>query len=161
MSFGHSKCAGLNVLQVNQTNQACACACACAFLRLDMSVRISPFVRHAWLPVSKSVCGFFVFWACHRLVGQTNKQTNKCAYVFPCSFTSQVDVSGNCSSEYKIVKARESETEIIKTRNLSNCTKRSHNDTKLNPVMYGVNSVSKFHVNFSKSAVTPFGFNET
>lgn len=71
------------------------------------------------------------------------KQKIKRGCVFLSFLTSQVDVSGNCSSEYRIVKAKESEAEINKTRNLSNCTQRSHNITKLNPVMYGVNSVSK------------------
>lgn len=72
------------------------------------------------------------------------KQTIKTSerFSFSFSFTPQVDVSGNCSSEYKIVKSKQSESEIIKTRNLSNCSKRSHNVTKLNPVMYGVSSVS-------------------
>lgn len=59
---------------------------------------------------------------------------------------SQVDVTGNCSSEYRIVKIQETETEITKTRDLSNCTSRSHNVTKLNPVTYEVNSVSNMRV---------------
>ena len=71
------------------------------------------------------------------------KQTIKRGCVFLSFLTWQVDASGNCSSEYRIVKVKESEAEIIKTRNLSNCTQRSHNITKLNPVMYGVNSVSE------------------
>ena len=58
----------------------------------------------------------------------------------------QVDVSGNCSSEYKIVSVQEDETEIIKTRNLSQCNNRSSNFTKLNPVMYNVNSVRRLRV---------------
>lgn len=51
-------------------------------------------------------------------------------------------MTGNCSSEYKIVNKQIVESEITKKRDLSNCTSRSHNITKLNPVTYDVNSVS-------------------
>ena len=76
---------------------------------------------------------------------QLERSNNECAV---CSFV-QVDVSGNCSSEYKIVRVQEEETEIIKTKNLSQCTNRSHNITKLNPVMYNVNSVRRFEIHES------------
>lgn len=58
-------------------------------------------------------------------------------------FVSQVDVSGNCSTELKIVReSDEGDREILKIKNLSQCTNRTHNITKLNPVPYNVNSVS-------------------
>ena len=59
-SFGHSKCAALNVLRIDQTKWTCA------FVRLsdmsgrssckaiwDASVRVSLFFRHAWFQRAK------------------------------------------------------------------------------------------------------------
>lgn len=66
-----------------------------------------------------------------------NKQINEPYFVY------QVDVSGNCSTELKIIReSDEGDKEILKIKNLSQCTNRTHNITKLNPVPYNVNSVS-------------------
>lgn len=54
-----------------------------------------------------------------------------------------MDVSGNCTAEYRLVGFKGTETEITKAKNLSLCSSRSLIKTRLNPVMYDVNSVRK------------------
>ncbi|XP_068740726.1 uncharacterized protein [Montipora capricornis] len=59
----------------------------------------------------------------------------------------EIDVSGDCKSEYRLVSLKESGMEITKAKNLSQCSSRSYTSTKLNPVLYNVNSTMQGPLN--------------